>query len=501
MFGRVVAVSLVGLLAVSCGPPPQKTKKGAPANNGVVSNNGTASNNQTTVGSNNGGGTCGNGVVDAGESCDSAIDGGDGVCPNACPTPPGTCGTFELRGMPDDCSSRCELVPAACADGDDCCPVGCDASNDGDCTNACGNGIIEAPEVCDGDCPSDCEDGNACTVGTLAGDPANCSSSCSYATVTSCDDGDGCCPAGCNSQTDSDCSGGCGDGIIDSGETCDGDCPTSCDDGNSCTADVLTGSAAACSAACSSSQITSCTSGDGCCPSGCTSQTDSDCACIPTTSCAAQGFECGSTFNGCSNVSCGGCPSGETCQNNTCVDNFQAGTSCTSDGQCGSDGFCITESEGFLDGYCSRVCSSNSECGSGAHCLSSSNACFDTCTSNSQCRTGYVCYDNDSDGRRECLPGGTGTGRVGDACTDQSDCAGGQWGTCLDSARGAPGGYCLLACGSGQATCPSGSECVFLQTADGDFEICLDSCFSGSDCRSGYQCKLVGGSSANVCWP
>ncbi len=69
----------------------------------------------------------------------------------------------------------------------------------------------------------------------------------------------------------------CGNGTVDPGEVCDGNCPASCDDGDACTADASTGSAATCDLVCTNDPITQCTGGDGCCPSGCTSSTDSDC--------------------------------------------------------------------------------------------------------------------------------------------------------------------------------------------------------------------------------
>lgn len=92
---------------------------------------------------------------------------------------------------------------------------------------------------------------------------------------------DGVCPTVCNATTDSNCAPVCGNGVLEKPETCDGTCPTSCDDGQACTADVLTGSSAHCDAVCAHEPIAACTSGDGCCPAGCTTRTDSDCP-LPT---------------------------------------------------------------------------------------------------------------------------------------------------------------------------------------------------------------------------
>ena len=70
----------------------------------------------------------------------------------------------------------------------------------------------------------------------------------------------------------------CGDGKIDPGETCDppASCPTTCNDGDACTSDTLTGSAAACNAACAATPVTACLP-DGCCPAGCNTFNDPDC--------------------------------------------------------------------------------------------------------------------------------------------------------------------------------------------------------------------------------
>lgn len=146
-------------------------------------------------------------------------------------------------------------------------------------TRTCGNGVVDAGETCDGDCPTSCSDGDPCTTDTLTGSAAACNAACSFPAITACAAGDGCCPAGCTSATDGDCGGPttCGNGVLDPGETCDGDCPISCDDGDACTADELIGSAAACNATCRHTTIPICTGGDGCCPAGCTSGNDPDC--------------------------------------------------------------------------------------------------------------------------------------------------------------------------------------------------------------------------------
>jgi len=71
----------------------------------------------------------------------------------------------------------------------------------------CGNGVIDAGETCDGNCPTSCNDTGSCSVGTLTGSPNACTAVCMYEAVTACVNADGCCPFGCSSADDSDCSG------------------------------------------------------------------------------------------------------------------------------------------------------------------------------------------------------------------------------------------------------------------------------------------------------
>jgi hypothetical protein len=104
-----------------------------------------------------------------------------------------------------------------------------------------------------------------------------------------------CCALACGDDTASPDAGGggatdgggldggelCGNGDLDPGETCDpvSSCPTTClDDGDECTAEMLTGATALCNVACESQPITACAHDDGCCPAGCERGTDSDCA-------------------------------------------------------------------------------------------------------------------------------------------------------------------------------------------------------------------------------
>ncbi|HEX2731446.1 MAG TPA: hypothetical protein VHM70_07575, partial [Polyangiaceae bacterium] len=184
---------------------------------------------------------CGNGVVESGETCDPLDS-----CPTSC-NDGNACTTDSLSGATETCDVACAFtVTTQCVDDDLCCPEGCDANTDSDCSASCGNGTLEPGETCDPaeNCPAACDDGNSCTADTVTGSAANCNTACSHAAIVNCVDGDGCCAAGCTTSTDDDCSAACGNDVTDPGETCDppDSCPASCDDGNACTTDLMTGS-------------------------------------------------------------------------------------------------------------------------------------------------------------------------------------------------------------------------------------------------------------------
>ncbi len=145
--------------------------------------------------------SCGNGTVEAGETCDPPSS-----CPQICDDGI-ACTVDSLTGSAANCSVSCSHAPiTACAPGDGCCPAGCDSNLDGDCSASCGNGTIEVGESCDppSSCPQSCDDGIACTGDILVGSKQSCGAACSHAVITSCIEGDGCCPAGCE-DLDSDC--------------------------------------------------------------------------------------------------------------------------------------------------------------------------------------------------------------------------------------------------------------------------------------------------------
>jgi MYXO-CTERM domain-containing protein len=247
--------------------------------------------------------SCGNGVVDAGEKCDTGIPSGQfGGCPSTCDDG-NSCTQDTLHSS--GCNAYCSNVNT--------CP-----------TNLCGNGSVDNGEWCDtaipdgqpGACPKSCNDGNTCTSDMMMG--SGCIAKCANMPITTPSSGDGCCPPGASSQNDSDCSGTCGNGLIDAGETCDpgilwgpGACTKDCVDPDPCTKDFIGGSA--CNVTCQHTAVApNPAQKDGCCPSGLTSNQDADCpsACDPDSheNCADP----------CLNVLC---MPGDVCQNGVCVPN------------------------------------------------------------------------------------------------------------------------------------------------------------------------------------
>ncbi|NIR40291.1 MAG: hypothetical protein GWN73_32630, partial [Actinobacteria bacterium] len=232
---------------------------------------------------------CGDGIVGAGEMCDTGIaDGETGACPTSCDDGD-PCTDDALEGSA--CTSICTITRITeNITGDMCCPEGSLPADDGDCAGECGNATVEAGETCDiaiadgnpGACPTSCDDGVACTADAIMNEDS-CAVMCTTTVIEATDDGsDGCCPAGATNDTDSNCSATCGDGTVDAGETCDtagtgaDACPTDCDDGDPCTDDRLL-SAGTCNALCDHPEVAP-ADGDSCCPTGATSLNDDDCA-------------------------------------------------------------------------------------------------------------------------------------------------------------------------------------------------------------------------------
>ena len=131
--------------------------------------------------------TCGNGEIEAGETCDPPES-----CPTSCvDTDP--CTSDAMIGSPETCDAFCpHTAVRTCQAGDQCCPVGCDHTTDGDCPDDCGPDCVTG----DGCCPAGCDN-------SVDLDCPECGATCV--------DNDGCCGAGCDFLSDSDCPLDCRD--------------------------------------------------------------------------------------------------------------------------------------------------------------------------------------------------------------------------------------------------------------------------------------------------
>ncbi|MDD9936365.1 MAG: hypothetical protein OXT09_22325 [Myxococcales bacterium] len=176
---------------------------------------------------------CGNGAVEGEERCDpvdSCVTAAECVSTDACLAP-------RYRGDASACTAECSFDAIdTCSGGDGCCPDGCDAGTDSDCSSTCGDGVIDdgSGETCEPGsatpCPASCSDGDTCTEDVRTGSEANCNVRCTYNAIAQAIGGDGCCLPGNNANDDTDCTPECGNGAVEPGEECDGqaDCDGDC---------------------------------------------------------------------------------------------------------------------------------------------------------------------------------------------------------------------------------------------------------------------------------
>jgi hypothetical protein len=260
--------------------------------------------------------TCMNGIVDSGETCDTAIPRGmAGACPTAMDCMPNAACATSMLVSAGTCAAVCvhyQIVTAVHDDG--CCPPGAAYMVDHDCPRLCGNGVQDQGESCDvgipplarGACPTSCDDGDACTTDFMR--PIGCQAACQHLPITAPISGDGCCPKDedgnplANRLTDTDCQPVCHNGVIEPGESCDDDLathsnpalPKSCpehppdcppapmlrENVPGCLRSKVIGDWQTCSARCAIEEMTACSFEviDGCCPAGCTAATDKDCS-------------------------------------------------------------------------------------------------------------------------------------------------------------------------------------------------------------------------------
>jgi hypothetical protein len=358
---------------------------------------------------------CGNGIVEAGETCD-----GSESCPNATTcVSTNPCLQAVIMGDAASCSATCMMQPIeACLSGDGCCPASCSSDTDNDCSASCGNGVVDvaARELCEPmsltqACPTSCDDANPCSLDLFTGSERNCNLACSNVLTLLPFSGDQCCPPGANANNDRDCQPTCGNRIVEPGERCDGRCPTqeSCNDGNPCTVDGIAGSG--CNVMCTHTLINAAMGGDGCCPTGANANNDSDCQ--PT---------CGNRVREVGELCDGDCPTtNASCvdDSNVCTTNVVTGTGCqrvcsNQQVQAGAaDGCCLdkTTMNSSMDPDCPGSCG-NMRVDSGETC-DPCPACVDTdpCTKDEV--TGDKC-------NQVCTHAPI-TGRAADGCCHDGD--------------------------------------------------------------------------------
>ena len=298
--------------------------------------------------------TCGNGALDAGETCDDGnFVSGDG-CSALCQIEHTfTCGNPGVLCTPD-CGDGTKTLREACDDGNnvdgDGCSANCTVEAGFNCNFAnvldfgttcvatvCGDGQVDVPqEGCDdgrnddGDgCDANCqpERGYVCV-----GEPSACATHCGDGVIAgneACDDngnqdGDGC-SANCTLEAGFDCAGEpsactpkCGDGLVRGNEACD--------DGRN-------------------------DDGDGC-SANCTLEAGFDCAgepsvCTPAAS-SSSGGSSGTTSSSGGNGSSGNGGSSGSSGNGGSSGTIDRGDPCTNDDECVDDAFC-------KDGYCATL--------------------------------------------------------------------------------------------------------------------------------------------------
>jgi hypothetical protein len=332
--------------------------------------------------------SCGNGRVDQGETCDTAIAAGQpGACPTSCDDHI-ACTDDTMTGS--ECTLSCahELITTADPH-DGCCPANTAAKDDSNCSQTCGDGVVDLGETCDtaiphgspGACPTaeDCGAGASCASNLLVS-AGTCSAVCMHYPIVAQLDGDGCCPPGATHGVDDDCPVVCGNGIVEPGEICDtaiaallpGACPTGCPSSDPCMPRILSGSG--CQAACSAPiKITAPVSGDGCCPEGANQMTDSDCTPVCGNNVIERGEACDNNRianpkgNGSCQTSCPPVPDTPSSCLRTkvvgSVDDCTAHCEVVEETECLDDGCCPATCTPDNDPDCTRVASS---CGDGA---------------------------------------------------------------------------------------------------------------------------------------
>ncbi len=430
---------------------------------------------------------CGNGVVEGAEACD---DGG---------TIPG-----------DGCSASCSVdnlpIGADCTiGGNGACASGvCDTTETpATCepANRCGNGVLEAGELCD--------DGNG-----TGGD--GCSAICfvdGLPTGSDCTNGgSAACASGvCDTTATPDtCEGAgtCGNGVVEAGEACD--------DGNGTSGD-------GCSATCFVDGLpigSNCTNGgSAACAVGVCDATETPATCEPANSCGNGVLEAGELCDD------GNGTSGDGCSATCFVDNLPNGVDCLVNGAAAcASGLCDTtetpatcepanscgngvveSGEACDDGGtvpndgCSATCfveqqADGSDCTVGGNAACASGLCDTTETPNS-CEATDTCGNSVVEGNEVCDDGNTtaGDGCDGECllelgagpCTDSTQCGSGV----CNKLAAIPVCAVPVGCGNGVLDADEACDDGNLRRGDG----CGESCTLENGWRGGGGCAVSSG--------
>jgi hypothetical protein len=471
---------------------------------------------------------CGNGRIDRGETCDTAIPpGAPGACPASDCDDGLPCTVDTTLGAACTLACRHTEIDKPTA-GDNCCPAGAGPTTDSDCSDTCGDGVIEPGETCDtaippgapGACPAAaaCDDADPCTHDQLIA-ASTCSAVCAHAPVTaqSGTGSDRCCPAGAWHAVDVDCPSACGNGLLEPGETCElglptgapDACPASCDDGDPCTLDVG-GRAAGCQGACAHSPITAFVSGDGCCPTGGNHRIDRDCPASCGNGVLEAGEACDRTAGGAA-----ACPTSCAPAPSACLRRVLVGVATECTARCA-----LTPGPGCdptPDGCCPAGCAAATDpdcsptCGDGAVQAANHETCDVAIAPGRAGACPLGCSDGNSCTRDLLVSAGTCQAicvfvpitdfQAGDGCCPPGadaaldpDCAP----VCGNGAAEGPGETCdfaapvvgataaITACPS---TCPAGDACAPVRLT-GNAGACNATCTASpiSACRAGDGC-------------
>ena len=367
---------------------------------------------------------CGNGKIDTGETCDTAITSGTGKCPTTC-NDGKPCTTDSKTGTL--CTAKCvNTVISAKINGDSCCPVGANSTNDTDCPVVCGNGVLEAGENCDtgitsgaGKCPTTaaCNDQKVCTSDSVVGSAcsAKCQNTAILANLTM---ADGCCPSGATQLTDVDCNPVCGNAAVETGEKCDtaiksgpGKCPAlaDCNDLDVCTLDSLKGTS--CTLECvNKTLVANMAAKDGCCPTGETTLTDIDCLAVCGNGLLEAGENCDTKIT----TGPGVCPTKADCDDkDVCTEDTVAGFGCAA--KC--DNKALKASLTMQDSCCPQGASSLTDVDCKASCGNGVLEAGETCDPKISSGAGVCPVKADCDDNDVC----TKDSLTGGACTLKCD--------------------------------------------------------------------------------